>query len=1108
MLGVMPLASPSPNRLSFKRRRQYLLTGSLVLIALFIIALLLLPYYSWLFIPWIAAHCERQIGRKVSIDDLTMNLLANRIVAVDIRIKEQDGINDFLWLQKLQIEFSLAALVVGKILVPNCRVSGMRLRLELDAQGRANYRSILKHLVANRPASGPSPPRKQSIISLPQVKAHILLSDIDLHFKDAMKNIALNIDGLCLKCDIDSLAKIRWHSQWDAAEFQAPTFQGRAGYRFQGGAGLQSKAGRLQLNSYGQIDITPLHLTLAASLLNYRTKAMHIRRSFPGNKIAKLTGQVISCRLLSNDKLHLSWDGQIEFDSILKRLAIRHCRLEHQAVSLHFQGAIEENGGDYLCQGITGGCHGDLTRLPPSISELLLEAGAVIDGKFIDNFAVTGTLDNFTFTNRFAAVCDLEMMLAAALGAETASVSPLPQQISGHFAAQIINKPRLTVAILPTSLKIIRQQQPLLVSKLTGSLHDRRINGCRLSTTIYSQPLRQAAIRIAARWPRLQKQLQQRWQTSGNTKIIIAVHGDIDKQINAEVIANFDALECKWQDQQRHLLLAKTTAIPMGCRLRITHHLDKRRTIINMALLTLADLRLPLAAVKINNNRFFAVTGQQGVLLNIEGYDLAGLQTLFPVLKVARIQKAILDLQIAAIAGDLQTGAISGQCRLSLKVPFLSWLEWQKTTTASAKAPPRQESSAAPHPLVILKPSTQELLKKWKVALAVHIEKMQVDSNSHIEQLSIQARLNQKKTDNLLLCRIDGRINSGTITIAAKSNLNQRHPLCDLDYRLHQVPYNLDIFRPITNFLRKRFPIPILRKINFGNAAIAKCDLSGATLWHGIDWRVVQRSLISRRKIVLQFTQGHFDLGLDFDRFLCGNREQDNQVDQKLRQLAAKERKLKQESHRLQQQLTQEKKAIDTLEKKGRSFWQLIAKLKTLIAWNPLLKYSLIRYQGNWHQVQKEIAGRKQQQNRLERSLNFVSDKLALLQQQMHRTENTLRQSYDRLSSKWNIPNPFNFSFSSATMEIDIVNSSPWQGKGSSIGHNSSVIKVRMTFSASQLFFPEIVGECHLDGRYRFYCRLPKKLLFGLDRKIPALARLLKIGGVVWTDSGFVLSPF
>ena len=38
--------------------------------------------------------------------------------------------------------------------------------------------------------------------------------------------------------------------------------------------------------------------SLAASLLNYRTKAMRIRRSLPGNKIAKPTDQVISCRLL------------------------------------------------------------------------------------------------------------------------------------------------------------------------------------------------------------------------------------------------------------------------------------------------------------------------------------------------------------------------------------------------------------------------------------------------------------------------------------------------------------------------------------------------------------------------------------------------------------------------------------------------------------------------------------------------------------------------------------------------------------------------------------------------------------------------------------------
>ena len=45
--------------------------------------------------------------------------------------------------------------------------------------------------------------------------------------------------------------------------------------------------------------------SLAASLLNYRTKAMRIRRSLPGNKIAKPTGQLISCRLLIGSLLLL-----------------------------------------------------------------------------------------------------------------------------------------------------------------------------------------------------------------------------------------------------------------------------------------------------------------------------------------------------------------------------------------------------------------------------------------------------------------------------------------------------------------------------------------------------------------------------------------------------------------------------------------------------------------------------------------------------------------------------------------------------------------------------------------------------------------------------------
>ena len=63
--------------------------------------------------------------------------------------------------------------------------------------------------------------------------------------------------------------------------------------------------------------------SLAASLLNYRTKVMRIRRSLPGNKIAEPTDQVISCRLLRgtrvNNKKLLLW-------LLLLLLAITGCQ--------------------------------------------------------------------------------------------------------------------------------------------------------------------------------------------------------------------------------------------------------------------------------------------------------------------------------------------------------------------------------------------------------------------------------------------------------------------------------------------------------------------------------------------------------------------------------------------------------------------------------------------------------------------------------------------------------------------------------------------------------------------------------------------------------------
>ena len=575
----MLLASAAPKPSGPKRRRKYLLIGTLTFISLLIGVLLSLPFYSRLFIPWITDECQRQIGRKATIGDLTVNLFSGYAVASDIQIKEKDSTKNFLWLQKVQAKFSLAGLLVRKIFAINCRVSGMKLVIRLDAKGRANYQSILEHLATANPSPS-TQPLSRNPPKLPLVKANILLSDLDLHFENAQNSTILDVDGLCFKCNIDDLENIRFNSQWDSAALNTSDFQAKAGYRLQGGACLKMKDGRMRLTSYGQADISPLHLTLASK------------------------------RILSNDKLHFSWNGEVESDTIFRRMVIKHCRLEHQAISLHFQGSIEESGGEYFFREVKGGCHGDLARLPPVIVERLLNKDMAIDGKFINNFELTGTLDRLTFTNRLSSSCDLELLASVAMGGEPLHpYHTFPQQVIGQLTLQIANKSGLlTVTIQPSSLKISSQQQPILVSELAGCLYDRRFDKCRLTTTVHSQPLRQAIIRIAARWPDLQKQLQQRWQTSGSAELMIDVHGNIDEQITAEVVVNLDRLECEWQDRQQHPLLAKAVAIPLGCQLRITHHLAKRQTIIDAALLTVADLRVPLATVKIIENRLLTVT--------------------------------------------------------------------------------------------------------------------------------------------------------------------------------------------------------------------------------------------------------------------------------------------------------------------------------------------------------------------------------------------------------------------------------------------------------------------------------------------------------------------
>ena len=103
-----------------------------------------------------------------------------------VAIKEADPSKVFLSLQRVAVDFSIWPLLSGNIIIPKGEISGIKVQLVIDRQGKANYQSILDHLATKKsPGKSEKKPEKSATpAKLPMVRANLNLSNIDIAFVD------------------------------------------------------------------------------------------------------------------------------------------------------------------------------------------------------------------------------------------------------------------------------------------------------------------------------------------------------------------------------------------------------------------------------------------------------------------------------------------------------------------------------------------------------------------------------------------------------------------------------------------------------------------------------------------------------------------------------------------------------------------------------------------------------------------------------------------------------------------------------------------------------------------------------------------------------------
>lgn len=260
-------ATPLPEKKT--KRLRKVLKIVLVLFLLGVLLIATLPLYSFLFISSITSTITTLTGRQSSIQSLSISLIGSKVYLGELRIKEENGTDDFIYLQKAEIDFSILPLISGNIHVPKIEISGVKTTLHKNASGSFNFDSILKHLSSKNstttttPTPEKIPTEKTPLQKLPEILLNLQITDVQFTFIDDQNKQSVQVQDFGLSCTIDGLDKIQYSSTLNKAQYTSQKETPRSAelaYNLSGNVGISLDEGKWIVSASNKFLLNPVSL--------------------------------------------------------------------------------------------------------------------------------------------------------------------------------------------------------------------------------------------------------------------------------------------------------------------------------------------------------------------------------------------------------------------------------------------------------------------------------------------------------------------------------------------------------------------------------------------------------------------------------------------------------------------------------------------------------------------------------------------------------------------------------------------------------------------------------------------------------------------------------
>lgn len=872
----------------------------------------------------------------------------------------------------------------------------------------------------------------------------------------------------------------------------------------------------------------------------------------PGGAARKITLEDVAWRDDATIHLESKKPRRIEFPDD----ANAYFGLTQAMLSVRLKGTIDQIGqepGKMKFDGFEISAKGDLAHIPAFILDAMRRKGRalVASGGFSDVLKLGGDLSALSIRNAFT--WDGKLDLTVTASGQPSKRLVLDEGVKSDVALTVSglnsNPRKLTIQFDPVPagaalLHVSRGGETLLRAELSGAIEqtgkDVNISALALNATVNGAPL-QGAIPIdfvAAGNDDLRDQLMRNLTLSGRATLSLKVDGSPQQSLRVDLAADATPFGVLLKNLEGELLINKSETVPATWKTSVT--LTKveggNRVVINPIACKFADIELN-GDLSLDENKNLAGADPKaaGAKLIIPRTKLDALQPVLPILKRMELNGAVVEFRVEDLAGNLNRKDLSGKLKMLFDVPYLSVPKLRAAMpsggraarpaaapSGTAKAPAPSES-ARPG-LAHLDAAMRKRIEKSVVDVQIRAGRIDLDELNQIRDLALVVDLNKLQQNSKLSMNLDAQVNPdeaarvGRLGLALQGNLSQEQPPFELKYDVVKLPYVVDLFEPIIKSIRRRVPLPLFDKMNFGDPKKISFGAVGTDKWVGIDPRAIRKSLVSTRTNTLSLPGGQFDMGFSRAGFLdpAALKKALEQglkpLTDKLDALRTQKDGLARPSGELKSAVEKLRKAVEGIESKKKDALKLIDKLKPLAAFSSSTKKQLENVEKQIKAHDAALAEQKKPLAAKEGELANVNDKVASVQKNIDEQQGKLDAAKKGTGGKAGPANPFQFGFQSATISIDAVNKDPWAGAGG-LGdvsqHPTTRLEfVKIDFEPKGKEIPTITGWVGLDGHYRFQLMPSPEAMADLEKTSPILASLIKKSkGVAWTPEGFEPNP-